>query len=112
MNEVFAALADPNRLRIVEYLCAGVRPVGAIATALNLNQPQASKHLAILRSAKLVNVEKRAQQRVYSVRADTLREMSAWLERYRSAWDARLDELDNLVAEMRAKETSDEHKSR
>ncbi|MEO5640664.1 MAG: metalloregulator ArsR/SmtB family transcription factor [Sphingomicrobium sp.] len=107
MHETFAALAEPSRLRIVEFLCSGARPVGEIATALNLNQPQASKHLAILRSARLVNVEKRAQQRLYTIRPDAMRELSLWLERYRRVWDARFDELDILVEGLKRKEKLD-----
>ena len=108
MYETFAALAEPNRLRIVEFLCTGARPVGEITKALKLNQPQASKHLAILRSARLVNVEKRAQQRLYTIRPDAMRELSIWLERYRRVWDARFDELDILVEKLKRKEKFDE----
>ena len=104
-------MAEPNRLHIVEYLCSGAKPVGDIANALNLNQPQASKHLAILRSARLVSVEKRAQQRLYTIRPDALRELSAWLERYRSVWDARFDELDKVIAQLKSKEKDDEQQS-
>ena len=110
MNKTFAALAEPNRLHIVEFLCSGPKPVGDIATALNLNQPQASKHLSILRSARLVNVEKRAQQRLYTIRPDALRELYTWLERYRSVWDARFDELDKVVEDLKLKEKNDGRK--
>jgi hypothetical protein len=50
MLETFAALADPSRLRIVELLRDGPRPVGSISAALRLNQPQVSKHLRVLKS--------------------------------------------------------------
>jgi DNA-binding transcriptional ArsR family regulator len=103
VNETFAALAEPNRLRIVEFLCSGARSVGDIATALNLKQPQASKHLAILRLARLVDVEKRAQQRLYTIRPDAMRELSIWLDRYRRVWDARFNELDMVVEELKRK---------
>ena len=89
MIETFAALAEPNRLRIVELLRAGPRPVGAIGAALRLNQPQVSKHLRVLKNSRLVEVEPRAQQRLYGLRAQPLRELSAWLERYRHIWDER-----------------------
>jgi DNA-binding transcriptional ArsR family regulator len=103
MNATFAALAEPNRLRIVEFLCTGAHPVGAIASALDLQQPQASKHLAVLRSARLVNVEKRAQQRVYAIRPEAMREMSLWLERYRQVWDTRFEALDAVVENLQRK---------
>jgi DNA-binding transcriptional ArsR family regulator len=92
MVATFTALAEPNRLRIVEVLRAGPRPVGAIGTALRLNQPQVSKHLRVLKEARLVEVEPRAQQRLYRLRAEPLRELNRWLERYRRIWGERMDQ--------------------
>ena len=106
MIETFTALAEPNRLRIVELLRSGPRPVGAIGTALRLNQPQVSKHLRVLRQAGLVEVEPRAQHRLYGLRPHRLRELNAWLERYRLIWDERMNQLDELVAELDAADRS------
>jgi DNA-binding transcriptional ArsR family regulator len=103
MLETFTALAEPNRLRIVELLRDGPRPVGAIGAALRLNQPQVSKHLRVLKQARLVEVEPRAQQRLYGLRAQPLRELSEWLERYRSIWDERMDQLGELIQELKHK---------
>jgi DNA-binding transcriptional ArsR family regulator len=100
MIETFTALAEPSRLRIVELLRDGPRPVGAIGAALRLNQPQVSKHLRVLKEARLVEVEPRAQQRLYRLRAQPLRELNEWLERYRRIWDARMDRLDALIEEL------------
>jgi DNA-binding transcriptional ArsR family regulator len=100
MIETFSALAEPNRFHIVEFLRRGPKPVGDIAVALKLNQPQASKHLAVLKGARLVTVEKRAQQRVYGLCPDGLRDLNAWLENYRNLWDARFTELDDVIVEL------------
>ncbi|MGN6105895.1 MAG: ArsR/SmtB family transcription factor [Kofleriaceae bacterium] len=108
--ETFAALAEPNRFRIVELLRAGPRPVNDIGERLQLNQPQVSKHLRVLKQAGLVEVQPRAQQRLYELRAQPLRELHDWLERYRELWDARFAELDELVAELTAKEDTDGRK--
>jgi DNA-binding transcriptional ArsR family regulator len=102
MLETFTALAEPNRLRIFELLRDGPRPVGAIGAALNLNQPQVSKHLRVLRDARLVDVEQRAQQRVYGLRAEPLRTLSDWLERYRLIWDERMAQLDDVIEAIKA----------
>ena len=101
MIATFTALAEPNRLRIVDLLRRGPRPVGAIGEALRLNQPQVSKHLRVLKEARLVAVEARAQQRLYALRAEPLREMSQWLERYRAVWDERFNQLDHVIAEIK-----------
>jgi len=98
--ETFAALAEPNRFRIVELLRGGPRTVNDIGDRLDLNQPQVSKHLRVLKAAGLVEVEPRAQQRLYELRAAPLRELHDWLERYRELWDARFKALDDLLEEM------------
>jgi DNA-binding transcriptional ArsR family regulator len=104
MVETFAALAEPTRLRIVELLRAGPRPVNDIGDRLQLNQPQVSKHLRVLKDAGLVGVHARAQQRLYELQAQPLRQLHEWLERYREVWDARFDELDELIQELKVKE--------
>jgi DNA-binding transcriptional ArsR family regulator len=110
--ETFAALSEPNRFRIVELLRAGPRPVNEIGERLKLNQPQVSKHLRVLREAGLVDVEVRAQQRLYELRARPLRQMHNWLERYRLLWDQRFTELDDVIEELKQKEKSDGRKTK
>lgn len=112
MFETFAALAEPNRFRIVELLRSGARPVNDIGERLDLNQPQVSKHLRVLKKAGLVDVQAKAQQRVYGLRPERLREMHDWLERYRQLWEARFDDMDELLEELKAKEKSDVRKKK
>ncbi len=100
MVETFAALAEPTRLRIVELLRGGPLPVGAICDTLPMAQPQVSKHLRVLKEAGLVEVRPRAQQRIYELRAAPLRELGAWVERFRSLWEARFEQLDRLLVEL------------
>jgi uncharacterized protein YndB with AHSA1/START domain/DNA-binding transcriptional ArsR family regulator len=78
--ELLAALAEPNRLRIIELLSAAPRPVGEIASALGLRQPQVSKHLHTLERAGLVVVYPLAQRRIYALRREPLRSLHSWLE--------------------------------
>jgi DNA-binding transcriptional ArsR family regulator len=106
----FAALAEPNRLRIVELLRSGARSVNDIGERLDLSQPLVSKHLRVLKDAGLVGVEPRAKQRIYELRAKPLRELHAWLERYRKVWAVRFESLDALVAELEEKERANERK--
>ena len=113
MIETFAALAEPNRFRIVELLRTGPRAVNDIGERLDLNQPQVSKHLRVLKEAGLVDVQPRAQQRLYELRARPLRQLHDWLERYRRIWEERFEDLDELVEELARKEKSDDgHKRR
>ena len=107
MVDTFAALAEPNRFRIVELLRGGPRPVNDIGLSLELNQPQVSKHLRVLKEAGLVDVEPRAQQRLYHLRASELRRLHEWVERYRRIWESRFEQLDELFEELTQEEHSD-----
>jgi DNA-binding transcriptional ArsR family regulator len=102
--ETFAALAEPNRFRIVELLRSGPRSVNDIGERLDLAQPQVSKHLRVLKEVGLVDVEPRAQQRLYELRPEPLRAMHHWIERYRRLWEERFDEMDAVLEEMKRKE--------
>jgi DNA-binding transcriptional ArsR family regulator len=98
--ETLSALAEPHRLQIVELLRAGPSPVAEICARVPLGQPQVSKHLRVLRNAGLVHVRPRGQQRFYALRAESLRELDEWLERFRDIWGARFDQLDELLLQM------------
>lgn len=106
VNETFAALAEPNRYRIVELLRSGPRGVNDIGEKLHLKQPQVSQHLKSLKLAGFVEVEARAQERLYSLRPKPLREIHDWLERYRRLWDERFEQLDELLVELKKEEKS------
>jgi DNA-binding transcriptional ArsR family regulator len=110
--ETLAALAEPTRFRIVELLRSGPRPVNAIGERLQLTQPQVSKHLRVLKESGLVDVQPRAQQRLYELRAQPLKELHDWLERYRQIWDARFETLDALIEQLKAEERSPARKRR
>jgi DNA-binding transcriptional ArsR family regulator len=84
--EILAALGEPNRMRIVELLRAGPRPVNDIHVQLELRQSQASQHLKVLKDVGLVEMEPRAQQRFYKLRAEPLKQLQEWLDRYRHIW--------------------------
>ena len=95
-----AALAEPNRRRILELLRDGERPAGEVARALEIAQPSASKHLKALREAGLVAMRADAQRRWYGLRLEPLLELDAWLEPYRRIWAERLDALEHHLDEM------------
>ena|SRR2546423_5606268 len=102
----FSALAEPNRLQIVELLRHRPLPVGQIAERLRMRQPQVSKHLRVLSDAGLVQSRPLAQQRIYGLRAEPLRELDAWLERYRGLWSERFDRMDDLLRELTVQKKS------
>jgi DNA-binding transcriptional ArsR family regulator len=103
MQATLSALAEPNRLQIVELLRRKPRAVGEIVERLGLRQPQVSKHLRVLSDAGIVEVRPVAQQRIYSLRAEPFKELDVWLERYRRNVEERFDRFDDLLREQKEK---------
>ncbi len=99
----FSALAEPNRLRIVELLLDGPLTVGDIANRLQLRQPQASKHLRVLLEAGLVEVQAVANRRNYKLRLEQFQALDAWLNTYRSVLNERFDNLENYLQKLQSK---------
>jgi DNA-binding transcriptional ArsR family regulator len=97
------ALAEPNRLNIVELLRNGPLTVGEIAERLSLLQPQTSKHLRVLSEAGLVEVQAIANRRIYKLRSEPFQALDTWLETYRSVWEDRLDNLENYLQKLQSK---------
>jgi len=102
------ALAEPNRLQIVELLRSGPLTVGEIAERLGLRQPQTSKHLRILNDAGLVEVQAVANRRIYKLRHEAFQELDAWLDSFRRIWDEKLNRLDDYLQELQRKEVDRE----
>ena len=96
----FEVIAEPNRRRILDLLVEGERPVGELVERVALSQPAVSKHLRILREARLVEVRGEAQRRLYSVRPEPLQAIDEWLSPYRSMWQDRLDDLERHLETM------------
>ena len=92
-SDAFNAIAEPQRREILGLLRFGERPVTDLARDLGMTQPQASKHLRVLRDAGLVRVEQRAQRRIYAVDARPMAELDRWLAPYRRLWNRSLDDL-------------------
>lgn len=78
----FAALSDATRCRIVALLDEGPRPVHALATAFDISRPAVSRHLRLLKQAGLVVEERQGRENIYSLRRQSLRALSSWLEPY------------------------------
>jgi uncharacterized protein YndB with AHSA1/START domain/DNA-binding transcriptional ArsR family regulator len=81
-SRVLAALAEPNRLRIVELLGESPRAVGEIATRLELRQPQVTKHLQTLERVGLAEMHPLGRRRIYALRRERLRDLRDWLTRF------------------------------
>jgi DNA-binding transcriptional ArsR family regulator len=102
--QTFQALADPTRARIVEMLAASGRlSAGEICRQFAASPPAVSQHLKVLKMARLVNVEAKAQTRIYSINRDGFREAQDWLKSVTELWTEHFDKLDDLLKSQQAK---------
>lgn len=83
--DLFSALADPTRCRVVEMLHERPRPVHELAAAFDISRPAISRHLRVLKDAGLVQEEKAGRENVYSLQRGRLKPMQDWLEKHRTA---------------------------
>lgn len=102
--DVFTALAEPTRRQIVEMLAAkGELSATDITDNFRVSAPAISQHLKILREADLVSMEKRAQQRIYSINTKPLLEFEDWIRKMREMWEERFEALDRLLEKEKKK---------
>ncbi|MFN2107234.1 MAG: metalloregulator ArsR/SmtB family transcription factor [Candidatus Promineifilaceae bacterium] len=98
--DVFAALAEPTRRKIMEILARqGQLPASDIYEHFDVTPQAISQHLKILREADLVRVERDAQKRLYSINPTAVGELEAWAQRTRQMWNDRFDRLEDLLDE-------------
>jgi DNA-binding transcriptional ArsR family regulator len=93
MIQTLAALAEPNRLAIVEYLRDGPRSVTDIVGRLGLSQPLVSKHLKVLGDAEIVDRRVDGKRRIYALKQARFAELDRWLDSFAALWSERLDRL-------------------
>ncbi|MEJ3748201.1 metalloregulator ArsR/SmtB family transcription factor [Actinomycetes bacterium KLBMP 9797] len=98
----FDVLGDPVRRRILELLADGEQASGAITATIQrefgISQPAVSQHLRVLRDSGFASVRAAGTRRLYTVETAPLREVDAWLDRFRRFWDQRLDALATELA--------------
>jgi DNA-binding transcriptional ArsR family regulator len=91
---VLAAMGEPTRFAIVQLLRDGGRPsVSEVAETLGIRQPQATKHLQVLREAGIVRAERDARRVVHHLRPEPFDEVASWIGSFASLWETRLDAL-------------------
>ena len=98
-SDAFNAVAEPRRREILDYLAIEERTVNAIVVGLRMEQPSVSKHLRVLREARLVVDTRIGRERVYAVNPVPLQSVAGWLEGYRAFWQVSLTRLKRNLEE-------------
>ena len=104
LSTTFAALADPTRRAILARLASGECAVTELAEPFDMSLPAVSRHLRVLERAGLISRGREAQWRPCRLEPEPLKEVSAWAERYRALWEARLDRLDTYLQQLKSRE--------
>jgi DNA-binding transcriptional ArsR family regulator len=91
--DVYDAIADPTRRRIIDLLRDRELPVNTLAESFRVSRPAISQHLGVLRRAELVRERRVGRERRYRLDALGLREVATWLGRYERFWTTRLRKL-------------------
>lgn len=107
-SDAFNAVAEPRRRQIISLLARGERSVNDVARALQLRQPQASKHLRVLKEVGLVSVRGQGRRRLYRLQGEGLKPIHDWVKAIEQSWNERLDRLTDYLNELQSRETSNE----
>jgi len=112
LDASFAALSDATRRGVLEQLGRADASITELAGKFHMTLTGMKKHVGVLEQAGLVTTEKVGRVRTCRLGERGLDEAAAWIERRRQLWDARFDELDRVVEEMKRKEKASGQKKR
>jgi len=107
LDASFAALSDATRRGVLEQLGHTDASITDLAQTFHMTLTGMRKHVGVLEEAGLVTTEKVGRVRICNLGPRRLEEEAAWIERSRRLWDARFDELDTVVEELKRKEKVD-----
>lgn len=102
--DIFQALSDKSRRNIIELLAKkGQLTSTDISNQFHISAPAISQHLKVLKEANLVQMEKRAQQRLYKINPSAMEEIQKWIKKLTELWDDRFLALDKILEQQKKK---------
>jgi DNA-binding transcriptional ArsR family regulator len=108
----FAALSDATRRGVLERLARADASITDLAGTFHMTLTGMKKHVGVLERAGLVTTEKVGRVRTCRLGRRRLEEEAAWIEEYRQLWESRFDALEEVVGELKRKETVDGRRKR
>ena len=103
-DEVFHALANPTRRKVLERLSAGPATVSELAAPFDMQLPSFVQHLSVLEQGRLVRSRKRGRVRTYEIAPERFTVVDDWLTARRQAWEARLYRFDQYVRQLKERD--------
>ena len=104
-DDVFHALSNTTRRRVLEHLSGGPATVSELAASFDMKLPSFVQHLSVLEQSRLVTSKKRGRVRTYEIAPERFRVAEHWLARRRQAWESRLDRFDEYVKQLKEQES-------
>ena len=104
-DDVFYALSNSTRRKVLEQLSVGPATVSELAAPFEMKLPSFVQHLSVLERSRLVKSKKRGRVRTYEIAPERLKVVDDWLAARRRLWEARLDRFDEYVKQLKEKES-------
>src|SRR6188474_3448731 len=102
-RDIFQAIADPTRRAIIALIALQAMTPNALGEHFDTSRQAVSKHLRILTECELVTQEQKGREIYYSLEVEKMKEIDEWLEQYRQIWQARFDQLGEVLEIMKKK---------
>ena len=104
-DDVFHALSNSTRRKVLEQLSVGPATVSDLAAPFDMKLPSFVQHLSVLEQSRLVRSKKRGRVRTYEIAPERFKVAENWLTERRQLWEARLDRFDAYVRQLKEKES-------
>ena len=104
-DEVFHALSNPTRRKVLERLSVGPATVSELAAPFDMQLPSFVQHLSVLEQSRLVKSKKHGRVRTYEIAPERFKVVEDWLTARRQLWEARLNRFDQYVKQLKEKES-------
>ena len=105
-DDVFHALSNPTRRKVLERLSVGPATASELAAPFDMQLPSFVQHLSVLEHSRLVTSKKRGRVRTYELAPERFKVVEDWLTARRLEWEARLDRFDQYVRQLKEKESA------
>ena len=103
-DDVFYAFANSTRRKVLEQLCVGPATVSDLAALFEMRLPSFVQHLSVLERSRLVTSKKSGRVRTYEIAPERFKVAEDWLSERRQLWEARFDQFDHYVKQLKEKE--------
>jgi DNA-binding transcriptional ArsR family regulator len=108
VDDVFNALSNSTRRKVLEQLSTGPATVSELAAPFDMKLPSFVQHLSVLERSRLVKSRKRGRVRTYEIAPERFKVAEDWLTEQRRSWEARFDRFDHYVQQLKERTPDDE----